>query len=645
MSDSTNFPNTPETPKEPWQKQYANYPENRQKKTSWWKPVVIVLGVIFLLFVGFIGLVIYGVSNMNLDKADVKEVTSNSILVIDFSQPMKEHNQGGSLHLFDEDHSVDFFDALKAIERAAIDERIKGIYLKPLGELGMAQAMELQEALLKFKESKKFIYSYSMAFDEKSYLNALPADSIFMPKEGMLMLNGFSINPVYMKGFLDKIGVEFTTIQFEDFKSAGEGFSRKSMSDSARLEYTVLLNQRNRIFTEQAAKLRKLDAAKITDAMNTGVYQTDDALARNLIDGTMSESAFKDFLKQRIYGDKANDKDKKVTLIGLNDYPWHDVKTKGETAAENKTIALINTVGEISASMNSSSDNGINAKRVIKHLREARDDKNIAAIVLRIDSPGGSVLGSDEIWQEIMATKKSKPVIASMGNVAASGGYYMAMACDTIVAHPATITGSIGVILAIPNISGAMSKLDITTDNVSTSPASEFLNVTKPFSTQDKTRLTKMAERIYLSFVGKVAESRGKTPEDMRQFAKGRVWTGEDAKDRGLVDVLGGLQTAINIAKVKIGVKESDKVRLSIFPRKEPVFERLLKEFKNEDDNEPNILMKLASAFGFGASELKTAISFVPKEIQNQIKYILNISQISMKEGAMVAMPAKIEIN
>lgn len=645
MSDSTNFPNNPETPKEPWQKQYANYPENRQKKTSWWKPVVIVLGVIFLLFVGFIGLVIYGVSNMNLDKADVKEVTSNSILVVDFSKPMNEHNQGGSLHLFDEDNSVDFFDALKAIERAAIDERIKGIYLKPLGELGMAQAMELQEALLKFKESKKFIYSYSMAFDEKSYLNALPADSIFMPKEGMLMLNGFSINPVYMKGFLDKIGVEFTTIQFEDFKSAGEGFSRKSMSDSARLEYTVLLNQRNRIFTEQAAKLRKLDAAKITDAMNTGVYQTDDAIARNLIDGTMTESAFKDFLKKRIYGDKANDEDKKVTLISLSDYPWHDVKTKGETAPENKTIALINTVGEISSSMNSNSDNGINAKRVIKHLRDARDDKNIAAIVLRIDSPGGSVLGSDEIWQEIMVTKKSKPVIASMGNVAASGGYYMAMACDTIVAHPATITGSIGVILAIPNISGAMSKLDITTDNVSTSPASEFLNVTKPFSTQDKTRLTKMAESIYLSFVGKVAESRGKTPEDMRQFAKGRVWTGEDAKDRGLVDVLGGLQTAINIAKVKIGVKESDKVRLSIFPRKEPVFERLLKEFKNEDDNEPNILMKLASAFGFGASELKTAISFVPKEIQNQIKYILNISQISMKEGAMVAMPAKIEIN
>lgn len=645
MSDSTNFPNNPETPKEPWQKQYANYPENRQKKTSWWKPVVIVLGVIFLLFVGFIGLVIYGVSNMNLDKADVKEVTSNSILVVDFSQPMNEHNQGGSMNLFDDDNSVDFFDALKAIERAASDDRIKGIYLKPLGELGMAQAMELQEALLKFKESKKFIYSYSIAFDEKSYLNALPADSIFMPKEGMLMLNGFSINPVYMKGCLDKIGVEFTTIQFEDFKSAGEGFSRKSMSDSARYEYTVLLNQRNRIFTEQAAKLRKLDAAKITDAMNTGVYQTEDALARNLIDGTMTESAFKDFLKKRIYGEKANDEDKKVTLISLSDYPWYDVKTKGETAAENITIALINTVGEISSSMNSNSDNGINAKRVIKHLRNARDDKNIAAIVLRIDSPGGSVLGSDEIWQEIMLTKQSKPVIASMGNVAASGGYYMAMACDTIVAHPATITGSIGVIMAIPNISGAMSKLDITTDNVSTSPASEFLNVTKPFSTQDKARLTKMAESVYLSFVGKVAESRGKTPEDMRQYAKGRVWTGEDAKDRGLVDVLGGLQTSINIAKAKIGVKETDKVRLSIFPRKEPVFERLLRELKNEDDNEPNILMKLASAFGFGASELKTAISFVPKEIQNQIKYILNISQISMKEGAMVAMPSKIEIN
>jgi protease-4 len=650
MQDNNNLEEQPNnqqqnpSPKRPWQEQYADFPQksNRPKSSSWWKPVLIILGVIFFVFIGFIGLVIYGVSQLNIENAEVKEVTNNSILVVDLSVNMGEHNETNDLgSIFSEDRNITFYNTLLAIGRAGEDDRIKGIYLKPIGNIGMAKSVELHDALMKFKEKKKFIYVYSMALDENAYYNALPADSIFMPEEGMLELNGFISNPVYFKGLFDKIGVEFTTIQFEDFKSAGESFSRRNMSDSAKLEYRELINHKNKVFTEAVSKIRKIENKDLNNYLEKGVYLAKDAKNKSLIDGYFTETEFKDFLKQRLYGDKAEDRE--VTYIDLAEYPWESVEVKGNKLPDNKRIALVNTVGEISNSLSSEDYEGIKAKTVIKQLREIAEDEEIGAVVLRIDSPGGSALASDEIWKEINILKKKKPVIASMGNVAASGGYYMAMACDTIVAHPSTITGSIGVILSIPNFTGLMNKLDITTDSIRTTSSADFLNLSRPLTAGDKARLTEMGENFYKTFVTKAAQSRGKSYEEMRSVAKGRVWTGEAAKEKGIVDVLGGLQDAINLAKVKMGFKAEDKAYIDIYPKKSTFFERFSKSIKNSSGKE-SMITALAKYFGFSSSTLETVIQSLPVEIKNQINYALKLATISKEEKVLYSLPNVIEI-
>jgi protease-4 len=296
-----------------------------------------------------------------------------------------------------------------------------------------------------------------------------------------------------------------------------------------------------------------------------------------------------------------------------------------------------------------SSEKVISTKDMVKYLKKAREDKDVKAIILRINSPGGSVITSDAIREEILKTKKVKPIFASMSDIAGSGGYYIPMACDTIIAHPATITGSIGVILAVPNFSGTMNKLDISIDTVSSGPAANSLNGLMPYTDADKKMLYNIGKPIYERFVKKVAEHRHKTFDEARALAKGRVWTGEDALKHGLIDVNGGFYDAIAIAKKRIGVSEKLKVHIKIYPEPEDEVEALLRMFgfdKGDEDAETGNWFNrtFAKMFGLNQDNIYYFYNSLPDGMKNQVNYMFNIIGISKKEKIMMAMPYYLDV-
>ena len=376
-----------------------------------------------------------------------------------------------------------------------------------------------------------------------------------MPTEGLLEFNGYGISSMFMTGLFKKIGMEYHVVGFEDFKSAVDSYNKYKFSDSSRYQLEVMLNQFQDEFIASVAKHRKIEKSQVLASLNQGLFTVDSLYKYKLIDGMKTKTQVEDFIKSKVYPDLSTDSlyTKELDLVSVVQYNKSKYKPKGEVD-EDKTIAIINSVGPIYSgsddnSLFGNSEYEIRSAKFVEQIRDAAEDDDIDAIILRIDSPGGSVIASDEMWEAIMEARKRKKVIASMSDVAASGGYYMAMACDKIIAHPSTITGSIGVILALPNFEGTREMLGITADTISTTTSAQFLNPMFKYTEADKAKLYTLSKTIYMRFLERVAESRGKTVEQIREVAKGRVWTGRDAKEKGLVDELGGLEFAIDYVK------------------------------------------------------------------------------------------------
>lgn len=626
----------------------------QQKKRKWWVPLLIVLGTIFVFFIVIFAIIGSAISNFDFEQKPFK-VSKNSILYINFGGGVQEYGQDNPFAAFGggSNSSASLFEHIKAIEIAKTDDNIKGIYIYPKGSIGFAKSLELIEAIEDFKKSGKFVYAFVEAGTELDYMNIVSADKIFMPTEGMIELNGFGTSALFMKGLFNKVGVDFHVQQFEDFKSAGESYSKTKFSDSARYQLEILLKDRHNTFVDLVAKNRKMTTEQVNNILSRGVYTADTIKALGLVDELISEQNLRERLKEMTNGSKVNNKDSeedetKLNLITVSKYiNSENLKTdNSKVAPDNKKIAIINSVGAITSGKSSPSPFGggeyeIKSGTFVEQIKKAREDEDVKAIILRIDSPGGSVIASDEMWEEIQKTRKVKPVIASMSDVAASGGYYMAMACDKIVAHPSTITGSIGVILAIPNVSGVMKNLDLTADTISTTPAAQFMNGMYAYSDKDKAQLYSLSKGIYYRFLSRVAESRGKTVEEIRAVAKGRVWTGKDAKEKGLVDELGGLKKAIELAKKEIGVDKNTKVMLRIFPEKKDEFEELIKSLTNQEENDANvnIYQTIGTALGMEMGLTRQIINELPKEVQTQLVYSLKLLNMSKKEKAIMALP------
>jgi protease-4 len=515
------------------------------------------------------------------------------------------------------------------------------------GSMGMAMAQEYLDALEEFKKSGKFVYSYIETGSEAGYMLALPSDKIYMSSEGICELNGFGTSTTFYKGLLDKIGVEFHVKGFEDFKSAGEGYVRKNYSDSARYQLKVLLGERFEYYLDLVSKYRKIDREEVRDLLNEGVYSADDYLEHHLVDSLISETTVKEILKDRSTKDVLlNSSEPKLNLVSVCDYLESEQKLQQSDAPKDKQIAIIFASGTIiddngKANMN----DAITPSSIIKSLKSAREDESVKAIILRIDSPGGSVMASEAIREEIEKTKKIKPVYASMSDVAASGGYYIAMPCDTIIASEHTITGSIGVISMFPNISKLMGKLDLSVDTISTGAASQDLNIMLPFGERQKNKLNAMMERTYHRFVDKVATARKKSFEEAHALAKGRVWSGMDAKEHGLVDTMGGIMTAIDIAKRRIGLAESQKVRVREYPEHEGEWELILKLLKKPNQAETGVnYSAMAQYFGVDQNQMVGLFNSLPPAVRKDVLYSFQMLAISQKEYVLVACPNLYEI-
>ncbi|GAA4004372.1 signal peptide peptidase SppA [Hymenobacter fastidiosus] len=542
----------------------------------------------FLKFVlaTLVGLVLFGVVSvlvlLGLTAAAISSdssvtVAQNSVLEIKLEKPVAERESRESLGaLFSSQADNIGLDQIKAtIRRAKSDGDIKGIFLNvELVQAGRASLEEIRDALLDFKKSGKFIVSYADAQSEGSYYLASVADRIYLNPQGTVEFNGASSETMYYKNLFEKAGIDAQIFRVGSFKSAVEPFFRENMSDSARLQTSSFLNSLNDFMLARVAASRKIAPARlkvINDS--TLVHNAADARRYGLVTNLGYYDQALDFMKGKV----GVARDKKLSLLSLSDYEKSD---DDEGSTSGNRIAVVYAEGDIVTGKGSNSS--IGSTRFAEALRQARLDDKVKAVVLRVNSPGGSSLASDIIYREVTLTKKVKPIICSMSDVAASGGYMIAMACDTIVAQPSTITGSIGVFGVLPNIEPLLrDKLGITTDRVNTGKFSDFPTITRPLSAFEKQQFQNEVNRIYADFTTKAAKGRHMPVEQLRRFASGRVWSGAEAKERGLVDVLGSFDDAMRIAARRANLKEDD-YRIQRLPRQKGMLENLFSGFSAE---------------------------------------------------------------
>jgi protease-4 len=537
---------------------------------SFFKIFFASLLALIIFFVGFF-FIFAGIASQD---SEVK-ISDNSFLEIQLDRPIVEMTSDDpfaefSQALTNEAAPISLKDILESIKHAKTDDKIKGISLKaPIVMAGFAQIEEIRNALIDFKESGKPILAYSETFSETGYYVASVADNIILNPSGMLDMSGLSSEVSFFKGTFEKLNIEPQIFRVGTFKSAVEPFLRKDMSEASKEQISVLLNSVYEVLINNIADSRGINPTElraISDQLK--IRTTEDALNYKLV----TQLGYYDEVLTKMREIAGLEEDASIPVVSVKKYSKSFVADKYNT----NRIAVIVAEGNIVSGKGG--DGNIGSDVFAKEIRKARLDDKIKAIVLRINSPGGSALASDVMWREVKLATEVKPVIASMSSVAASGGYYMAMACDTIVAQPNTITGSIGIFAIIPDLSKFMdTKLGITFDRVSTGEFSDLYTVTRTLNDAEKRIIQNSIERGYEDFTSKAAEGRNMSIDELLNVASGRVWSGIEAKENGLVDVLGGFDDAVSIAANSAGLTEGDYMKV-YYPEKKPFFQQLLNE-------------------------------------------------------------------
>ncbi|WP_343531942.1 signal peptide peptidase SppA [Pedobacter sp.] len=512
--------------------------------------VGIVLSTIVLGIIGF-AIIVGMISSLDSDsKAVVKQ---NSVLYLNLDQAITERTPKESFgSVFGGGNkSIGFNDVIKALQKAKTDDNIQAVYINVMApNAGMATLLEVRDAIIDFKTSKKPVIAYSEIYSQGAYYLASAANKVYLNPEGTLEFKGFSANLMFFKGALDKLGVEPQIIRVGNYKSAVEPFINTKMSDYNRQQVSVYVNGLYQIFLAGIANTRKLNTDSLFQIADQLKVQTPkDALAYKMVDGLKYKDEVLDELREITGKGKKAD----INSITINDY-IKDLPSQGDISSKNK-VAVIYANGEIIGG--EGSDEQIGSERISRAIRKARLDEDIKAIVLRVNSGGGSALASDVIWREIELSKKIKPVIASFGDVAASGGYYIGCAADSIFVQPNTITGSIGVFGMFFNMQNLMNnKLGITFDGVKTGQYADIMSANRPMTPAERMILQKGVNDIYDTFITKVANGRKKTKAQVDSLGGGRVWTGNDAVANGLADRIGSFNDAIISAAKKAKLKD-----------------------------------------------------------------------------------------
>lgn len=511
-----------------------------------------VVGIIIssvALFILFVVILFAAISSINTDKKVM--VKDNSILYLNLDQEITERTPENSLAGIpiiggSEEKVIGFNDLIKALKAAKTDDKIKGVYLDVSApNAGMATMLEVRNAILDFKTSKKPVIAYSEIYSQGAYYLASAASKVYLNPQGALEFKGFSAELTFFKGALDKLGVEAQIIRVGNYKSAVEPFIDTKMSEYNRKQVTAYTNGLYQTFLAGISESRNISTDSLYLLANDyKIQQPQDALNYKMIDGIRYKDEVLDELRTLTKKDKKGT----VDIVTINDYAAN-LPIETTYTAKNK-VAVIYANGDIVGG--EGSDQQIGSERISRAIRKARLDDDIKAIVLRVNSGGGSALASDVIWREIILSKKIKPVIASFGDVAASGGYYIACAADSIFVQPNTITGSIGVFGIIPNFQHLLTnKLGITFDGVKTGQYADIMSVNRPLTAGERFIIQNDVNRVYDSFITRVADGRKKTKSQVDSIGGGHVWIGTDAVKIGLADRLGSFNDAIVAAAKK----------------------------------------------------------------------------------------------
>lgn len=573
--------------------------------------VIIASLLLFLFFIVFLG-----------SLADTKPTLSkNTVLEINLSSAIPEitGNIEASWADYSSVGSLGLTSIIQLIEHASKDDKIDGILIKnnAVGG-GQATIASIREALLKFKESGKFIYAYADMYSQSAYYLGSTADSIFLNPMGMVDMKGFSTFIPFFKSALDKVGISMNVFYAGNFKSATEPYRRNEMSEENKIQTRAFLLSMVETYKKAIAESRNLSLEDVDQIMTE--YKGKDAKS-SLASGLVDDLVYWDEVETLLRNKLQLKENKKINFKTLNEYNDAVSLRYGKSKSNNK-IAVVYAEGIIQYGQNAKGS--ISEEKYVDILKDLQNDKNVKAVVLRVNSPGGNSLTSDIIWRAIENLKSSgKPVIASFGDYAASGGYYIAAGADTIVSAPNTLTGSIGVFMMFPNATELLNeKLGISFDEVKTHPMAVGISPMKDLTDTEKAILQESTIDVYNTFLKRVSDGRNMTTEEVHEVAQGRVWTGSKAKDLGLVDMIGGLDDAIKIAAESANIEE---YKIKSFPEiKETFIDQVIKGIASSD----NINTKL----GLDASELKLLQEYgeiksvlLDRSPQARLPFILNV--------------------
>jgi len=528
-----------------------------------------------LVVFAFIGVLITAGLVASATSGDKTEVGTKAVLFLDLTKQFKEQKEDDAFNFISgnaDDNVPGLYDLVRMIAYAKNDSSVKGIYVKCDDNAnGFAASEEIRNALLNFKQSRKFVIAFGDVISQKAYYVASAADKLYCNPKGTVDWRGLESTLFFMKGALEKLEIEPQIFYAGKFKSATEPLRAYKMTEPNRLQTSVYLNDLYSHILLSARDKSRLDTARLHQLANEGAIQTaSEAVRYQLIDGVKYDDEVKSEIIRQIKIDAAE----KINFITPGKY----AKAVDFTPNGGSRIALIYAEGEITDGKGKDGEIGSDAYRNL--IRKARLDKNIKAIVFRVNSPGGSALASEEIWREITIAKKEKPVVVSFGDVAASGGYYISCNADSIFAEPNTITGSIGVFGIIPNVQKFMNnKLGITFDAVKTGPFADMPSAVRPLNPAEQRFIQNSIDTVYTTFKGRVAEGRRLPLQVVDSIAQGRVWTGQRALGLHLVDKLGNIEDAVKCAA---RMAKLSSYSLREYPEKKGLLEKVFNKYSDE---------------------------------------------------------------
>ncbi len=570
---------------------------------------ILTAVILFFLFFSFV------MAMVSMTKTEEVVVNNKTVLQLklDYDIPDRTPNTPFNITPLGDFRTVSGLnDILKSIKKAKSDDRILGIYLDlSVIPSGFATVSEIREALEDFKESGKFIYTYGAIYGQKAYYLATVADKIFINPEGMIDFHGLSVRTSFIKGLLDKLDIDVQIVRHGKFKSAVEPLMLNKMSEASREQTQAFISSIWDDVVKLISQSRNISIERLNEIADGLLVQTtEDAYNFGMVDSVIYKDQFLNILSEKLDVSTV----KTNNLISVNKYKNAVVRNRGKRS-KNK-IAVIYASGDI---VQGDEDEGISSARFARTIRNARLDNSIKAIVLRVNSPGGDGLASDIILREVKLATEAKPVVVSMGDVAASGGYYISCGADYIIADATTITGSIGVFGLIPNLEMFFNnKLGVTFDGVKTNENSDYMSITKPLTPYQRNVIQTMVDRFYTTFITHVSDGRGLTTAQVDSIGQGRVWSGTDALSIGLVDEIGSLITAIEKAKELANIED---YRITELPKLKDPFEQILQDIMGQ-----------------------TRISLVKNELGEFYKYYGYLKTVKKMDGVQARMPFFIEI-